>query len=136
MRVFHSLVFDENVETTGNIYTDASWNSQLGLPDKLTIFALTDTVTGTGTGTNQPQLTVQIEEGPDQVHWQSKLGTATTTAEIFNATLQTSANTIAVGRDAGTTPSAGFIRLRIALGGTSPKAHVRIWVTGRGEQIP
>lgn len=133
MRVFHSLVFDENIETTGNIYTDASWNSQLGLPDKLTIFALTDTVTGANTN-----LTVQIEEGPDQVHWQSKLGTATTTAEIFTAALASTANTIAVGRDAGTTPSAGFIRLRIQLGPStaSPKAHVRIWVTGRGEQIP
>src|SRR4051812_44198546 len=129
MRVFHSLVFDENIEATTNIYTDASWNAQLGLPDKLTIFALTDTVSGTS-----PTLSVQIEEGPDQVHWQSKLGTATTTAEIFSTALSAAANTVAVGRDAGAVPSAAFIRLRIALGGTSPKAHVRVWVTGRGEQ--
>lgn len=143
MRVFHSLVLDENLEigtstasTVGTtIYTDASWNSQMGLPDKLTIFALTDTVTGTATGTGAPQLTVQIEESPDQVHFQSK----TTTPEISSTTLSTAANTLAVGRDAGTTPSAAFIRLRTTLsvaGSTGGKAHVRLWVTGRGEQIP
>ena len=133
MRVFHSLVYDENIETTAtNVnYTDASWNSQLGLPDKLTIFALTDTVSGSAT----PNLTVQIEESPDQVHWAAKLTGAT--AEIYTQTLSTAANTPLVGRDAGATPSAAFIRLRIALGGASnAKAHVRIWVTGRGEQIP
>jgi hypothetical protein len=129
MRVFHSLVFDENIESSANLYTDASWNSQLGLPDKLTIFALTDTASGT------PTLSVAIEEGPDQVHWQGKLSTATTTADIFS-TFATTANQILVGRDAGTVPSAAFIRLRITLTGASAKAHVRLWVTGRGEQIP
>jgi hypothetical protein len=126
MRVFHSLVFDENIESSANIYTDASWNSQFGLPDKLTIFALTDTASGT------PTLTVQIEEGPDQVHWASK---STTGAEI-STTIPTTANGLLVGRDPGTTPSAGFIRLRIALTGAGAKSHVRVWVTGRGEQIP
>jgi len=133
MRVFHSLVFDENIEGTASVYTDASWNSQMGLPDKLTIFALTDTVSVTSGTAN---LTVQIDEGPDQVHWNPKLG-STTTAEIFTtATLSTAANSLYVGRDAGTVPSAAFLRLRLALGGGAPKAHVRIWVTGRGEQIP
>ena len=128
MRVFHSLVFDENIESTTDQFIDASWNAQLGLPDKLTLFAVTDTVSGTS-----PTLAVQIQESPDQVHWLNK----STAAEIPSTTaLSTSANTVAVGRDPGTTPSAAFVRLRIALGGTNPKAHVRVWVTGRGEQIP
>jgi hypothetical protein len=139
MRVFHSLVLDENLEagtaTATTIYTDASWNSQMGLPDKLTIFALTDTVASTATGTNTPSLFVQIEESPDQVHFTGK----TTTPEINGTALATNANTLAVGRDAGTTPSAAFIRLRTTLSSgtsTGAKAHVRLWVTGRGEQIP
>lgn len=127
MRVFHSLVFDENIEATTAQYIDASWNAQLGLPDKLTIFAIGDTASGT-----TPTLLVQIEESPDQVHWLNK----NATAEINGSNLSTTANTVLVGRDAGTTPSAAFIRLRIVLGGTTPKAHIRIWVTGRGEQIP
>lgn len=133
MRVFHSLVFDENIESTATATIDASWNSQLGLPDKLTIFALTDTVSMTGT----PTLNVQIEESPDQVHWLNKTGSAG--AAELTATLFTAANTIAVGRDPGTNPSAGFVRLKtwiVGSGGQTPKLHVRLWVTGRGEQIP
>lgn len=141
MRVFHSLVLDENLETgtvasgtaSTTIYTDASWNSQMGLPDKLTIFALADTVVGTGA--TAPTLIVQIEESPDQVHFTSK----TTTPEINSTTLSTSTNTLAIGRDPGTQPSAAFIRLRttLAIAHTAGgKGHVRLWVTGRGEQIP
>jgi len=125
MRVFHSLVFDENIESTATSTIDASWNAQLGLPDKLTIFAVTDTVNVAST------LSVQIQESPDQVHWLNKSGTAELTAS-----LSTSANTVAVGRDAGTVPNAAFVRLIISLAGASPKGHIRVWVTGRGEQIP
>jgi hypothetical protein len=129
MRVFHSLVYDENIESTNTATIDASWNSQLGLPDKLTIFALTDTVSVAST------LNVQIEESPDQVHWMNKTGTAG--LPELTLALATTQNTLGVGRDNGTTPSAGFVRLKLWLvAGSSPKAHVRLWVTGRGEQIP
>lgn len=124
MRVFHTLVFNENMEGTTLLYSDPTHNAVLGLVEKLSIFALGDTVTGT------TSLTVQIEESPDQVHWQSK-GTA---AEINGSALSTSAVVPLVGRDAGTVPASGFLRLRVALTGTTPEAHVRIWVTGRGEQ--
>jgi hypothetical protein len=129
MRVFHSLVFDENIESTATSTIDASWNSQLGLPDKLTIFAVTDTVSG-GTSTSVT-LNVKIQESPDQVHWADKA-----TAAELTATVATNANGLAVGRDPGTTPSAGFIRLLVWLQAQVPKGHVRLWVTGRGEQIP
>ncbi|HVW25107.1 MAG TPA: hypothetical protein VHC69_07025 [Polyangiaceae bacterium] len=129
MRVFHSLVFDENIESSTVTSTiDASWNAQLGLPDKLTIFAVVDTVTQ---GTNVPTLNVQIQESPDQVHWLNKAGSPELTA-----TLSTAANTVAVARDPGTTPNAAYVRLQIWLLGNTPKAHIRVWVTGRGEQIP
>lgn len=125
MRLFHVAVYDENVEGTGTLYTDPSHNALLGSVEKLSIFAITDTASGTS-----PTLTVQIEESGDQVHWVSKAGTA----EINAAAVSTTALTTAVGRDTGATPSNGFLRLRVTLGGTTPKAHVRLWVTGRGEQ--
>src|SRR5207249_1810942 len=104
MRVFHSLVFDENIETSAATSTiDASWNAQLGRPDKLTIFAVTDTVSN---GTTSPTLNVQIQESPDQVHWTNKQA-----APELTSTISTASNSIAVGRDPGTTPSAAFIRL-------------------------
>lgn len=125
MRLFHAKIYDENVEGTTALYTDPSHNSLLGSVEKLSIFAITDTVSGT-----TPTLTVQIEESGDQVHWTNKAGTA----EINGVTLSPTAITLAVGRDTGATPSSGFLRLRVSLGTTSPKAHVRLWVTGRGEQ--
>lgn len=125
MRLFHAQIYDENIEGTTALYTDPTHNGLLGSVEKLSIFALTDTVTGT-----TPTMTVQIEESGDQVHWTNKIATA----EINATSLSTTAVTTAVGRDAGGTPSAGFLRLRVVLGGASPKAHVRIWVTGRGEQ--
>jgi len=125
MRIFHIDLYDDNMEGTTALYTDPSHNALLGSVEKLSIFAITDTVSGTS-----PTLTVQIEESGDQVHWVNKAGTP----EINAVALSTSALTTAVGRDAGGTPSNGFLRLRVVLGGTSPKAHVRLFVTGRGEQ--
>jgi len=118
-------LYDENVEGILPLFTDPSHNALLGSVEKLSIFAITDTVSGTS-----PTMTVQIEESGDQVHWINKTGTA----EINGAALSTTVLTTAVGRDTGATPSSGFLRLRVVLGGTSPKAHVRLWVTGRGEQ--
>src|SRR5437870_2531328 len=101
MRVFHSLVFDENIESTATSTIDASWNAQLGLPDKLTLFAVTDTVSNSAT--NAVTLNVQIQESPDQVHWLNKAGSPELTA-----TLSTAAITPAVARDPGTNPNAAF----------------------------
>ena len=130
MRIFHTQVFNESIEGTGTLYSDPTHNAVMGLVEKLSIFALADTVAVTGTSASVT-LNVVVEESADQVHWIAK----GTVAEI-NATCSTVAVTSLVGRDPGTTPSSGFLRLRVALGtaGTNPEAHVRIWVTGRGEQ--
>lgn len=125
MRLFHAQVYDENVEGTTALYTDPTHNSMLGSVEKLSIFAITDTVSGTS-----PTLQVQIEESGDQVHWVNKAGAA----EIPATAISAAALTTLVGRDTGATPSQAFLRLRVTLGGTTPKGHVRIWVTGRGEQ--
>ena len=68
MRVFHTLVFDDNLEGTATtLYSDPSHNAMLGLVEKLTLFAVSDTVSVTGT------LAVQIEESGDQVRWTTKV---------------------------------------------------------------
>jgi len=118
-------MYDENIEGTTALFTDPSQNALLGSVEKLTIYTITDTVSGTS-----PTLTVQIEESPDQINWTNKSGTA----EINGVALSTTQKTSTVGRDNGTVPASGFIRLRVSVGGTTPKAHIRIWVTGRGEQ--
>ena len=126
MRIFHALVFDTTIEGTTALYSDPQYNDPLGAADALSLFAVGDTASGTS-----PTLTAQMEESGDQVHWNAKAGTA----EINAASLSTSANTIAVGRDSGSTPSSGFVRLKVSLGGTSPKARIRLWATGRGDKV-
>jgi hypothetical protein len=125
MRVYHALVFDENIEGNAALYTDPSFNAQLALCEKLYIYTLSDTVTGTAT------LTVQIEDSPDGVHFNNRTGTAEINAQSISAT----AVTTLVARDAGTNLASAFARLRVSIGGTTVKGHVRIWVTGRGEQV-
>ena len=116
--------FNETLEDTTALYTDDAFGDQLASSDELSIFAIGDTASGTS-----PTITVQIEESPDQIHWSNKA----TTAEINAIALSTTAITTRVARDNGSTPSNGFIRFRVQLGGTSPKAHIRIWATGRSE---
>lgn len=126
MRTFHRCVFDDAIEGTSAVYTGAQWNAVLGLADKLKLVAITDQASGT-----TPTLTVQIEESADQRNWASKSGTA----EINALSVGTSATEIKTGNDAGTVPTGGFVRLRLQLGGTTPKVHVKLYVTGRGELI-
>ena len=124
MRSYHALVFDEVIEGTTAVTSDPAYNAQLAMTEKIELFAVADTVSGT-----TPTLTVQINESPDGVHWRNK----NTTAEINAVSLSTSANTLSVGLDSGTNLGSGLNRLSVTLGGTSPKAHIRIWATGRGE---
>ncbi len=124
MRTFHTLVFNETLESTATLFTESELDDVLASADELSIFAVTDTVSGT-----TPTLTVRIQEGPDQIQWSNKAATA----EINAVALSPTAVTTAVGRDSGAVPSNGFVRLSVSLGGTNPRAHVRIWVTGRSD---
>jgi len=125
MRIQHDLVFDEIVDGTTSVYTDPKWDDVLGYPDKLTLFVVTDGVSGTS-----PTILVQLEEGPDQRNWMNKGGGP----EIPATAISTTAATALAGYDTGAYPNPAYVRARIQLGGTSPRARVRLWVTGRGEQ--
>lgn len=126
MRTFHKLVFDDSVDGTTAVYTPPSVEPLLGLCEALTISGYAAGVSGT-----TPTLTVRIEQSPDQRHWSDRNGTA----EINAASLSTTAETTFQGNDGSPVGATrpGFARLKITLGGTTPKARLRIWVTGRGE---
>jgi len=125
MRVFQAEIFDQTLDSTP-LYVDSAYNSLLGSMEELSIFAVADVLSGTA-----PTLTVQIEESPNQIHWINKQ----VSPEINAAALSLTSTTTAQGRDLGSLPSSGFIRLRVQLGGTTPRARVRLWVTVRVEQI-
>lgn len=117
-----TLVFDDFVVGTTAVYTSPEFNDELGRCERLAIQAITDQVTGTS-----PTLLVQQEHSSDQRNFSNKNGAAEIPATSISAT----ATTVLTGYELGTNPSHGYIRLRIQLGGTSPQAHVKIWVTGR-----
>jgi hypothetical protein len=125
MRVFNQCVFDGYVSGTANVYSDSKHNTVLGLTDQLSVGGYTAQVTGTS-----PTITVQVEQSFDNIRWQSR----NSTAEIAAGALTTgTAETAVQGYDGNpmTRPTLAFARLRIALGGTSPTAQVRLWVIGR-----
>jgi hypothetical protein len=121
MRAFHVLAYESILEGTTTTFSDPRLNDVLGSAEQLRLFAVT-----TDVGGSSPTLTVRIEEGDDE-RWSNKAGTA----EINAAALSTTAVTIARGSDTGGTPTAGKARLSIVLGGTTPRAFLRLWVTGR-----
>jgi hypothetical protein len=126
MRIFHRLVFDGYVNGTANVYSDPMLSTLLGSVDQLAIGGYTTQVSGTS-----PTLTVQVEHSFDNVRWQNRNGAP----EVSSAALSTSVETPFVGYDGDPTqrPSPEFVRLRLALGGTSPAGQLRVWVTGHDQ---
>lgn len=125
MRIFNQLVFDGYVSGTADVFSDSQYYPLLGLADQLSISGYTAQVTGTS-----PTLTVRVEQSFDNVRWQNR----NSTAEISAVSLSASpAETNVQGQDGNPTsrPTLAFARLKITLGGTSPTAQVRLWVTGR-----
>jgi len=125
MRAFHVLAYDGTIDGTTSVYIDAGLNDQLGTADQLRLAAVTDAVSGTS-----PTLTVQVEHSGDNLNWLSRFGTP----EINAVALSTTAPTTTLANAASSALPAAFVRLRIQLGGTSPRAHVRVWATGRAER--
>ena len=121
MRKLAILAFDDFIMNTTTVYTPQSLNDALGAFDKLTMQAVCDSITGTS-----PTITVQIEHSVDQRHWTAKNGTAEIAAVAISVAAPNS-----VGGDTSSVGSLGYVRLAITLGGTSPTAHVKVWVTGR-----
>jgi hypothetical protein len=125
MRIFNQLVFDGYVSgTTESVFSASEYYPLLGLADQLSVSGYTAQVTGTS-----PTLTVRVEQSFDNVRWQNR----NATAEINAATLSTTTETNVQGQDNSPTsrPTLAFARLKITLGGTTPTAQVRLWVTGR-----
>lgn len=126
MRRFCQMVFDDFVVGTTTVYTSPIYEDTLGTADRLAIQAVADQVSG-----SSPRLTVQVEHGSDGRNWTAKSGTP----EINNIAIDTGSTVTLTGTEPGTNPSHTRIRLRIALAGTAPQAHVKLYVTGR-DRVP
>ena len=128
MRSFHVLAYDDVVAGTTAAYTPPHLDDLLGAVESLSFMVSASQATGTS-----PTLTVQVEQSPDEIRWENR----NTTAEINASSLSGTADNIKTANDgdpAGTT-RLPYARLRIQLGGTTPQARVKLWVTGRGELL-
>jgi hypothetical protein len=92
--------------------------------ERLTIGLVVNAVTGTS-----PTITVQLENSPDGTRWLNQGTTPEINAEPLsggdNVVLPTS------NQASRTASFGGLVRLRVAMGGTSPAGSVRLWLVGR-----
>ena len=125
MRKYMKTVLNDFVVGTTVVYTDTGNNDSLGSADKIAMHVVIDQVSGTS-----PTLTLALEHSCDGRNWVAKNVAG---ADIIGQTLSASTTNSFFASDAGTTPFMGFVRIRVALGGTSPVAHVKVHLTGRDD---
>lgn len=119
MRIFHELVFDEFIEGTGLLLTRRFWMPVTGAFETGKLFVVADFVSGSTVA-----LSVQIDESPELNVIQNTIGLALSAVALTPG--QTNTFTAALS-----TPLSYGLQLLVWLTGTSPKAHVRMWLTGR-----
>ena len=121
MRNFLVKAFDEYVVGTTNVYTPTSLGELLGSPDRLCGMFIVHTTTGTS-----PTVTIQFEHSFDGTRWQNQ----NATPEV-NAWAPSGGFANAIPFASTRIPTLNYVRLRIALGGSSPSASLAIWLCGR-----
>ena len=121
MRNFVVKAFDDYVVGTTNVYTPTSLGELFGSADRLCCVAYAHTATGTS-----PSVTMQFEHSFDGTRWLNQ-----------NASPEVSGWAPTGGSASFMTfwstkiPTLNFVRLRIALAGTSPSVPLEIWICGR-----
>ena len=124
MRLFHARVFDDVIGGTNPAYVSASLSDLLGQSDSFHVFIVTSQVTGAS-----PTLSVALETSPDQIMW--TLLQNLVVGQSLNVGTLTNVQAFKMPD-----PFASYyVRLRFTLGGTTPRAHVKAWVTGRADIV-
>ena len=121
MRRYHQKVFDDFVQGTTAVYSDSQSEDKLGEPD----FAILSAVVSDASASGTLALTVTQEDSPDRVYWMSSSNTPIEAEQLTSGTVEVFGGQIY--------PATGFLRLRIELAGTSPKARLALYVTGRDQ---
>ena len=127
MRIFQTKLFDGFVSGTASVYTHTAFSDLLGSVERLTFGATVSAVTGTF-----PTLSVQLESSPDGTRWMNQSGGPELDPTIQGMLVAgDNPAIISSNQSSRTVPIGGLVRMRIALGGTSPAGYVRLWVAGR-----
>ena len=126
MILFTVRAYDGFVEGTASVYTSSEFCELLGSAERLSVSAIVSGSTGTG-----HTLTCQFENSPDGTRWINQ----SSTPELNGAVLDGGHQAFEFVNDDNALVQ-GYVRLRLALGGTSPTAVVRLWVVGRSPSGP
>lgn len=119
MRTFTDIIFDDIIRGTTEVFTSPKFNDLLGRADDLVFEIVVMDSTG-----GSPTITVRYH------HSCSNEGTFTALADLItNGNIATPPYQKVV-QQAG--PLGAYGKLGITLGGSTPTARVRVYVTGRG----
>lgn len=122
MKLFCEKVYDRKINGSTTDYTSPDFDELLATPDKYLCFVRT----AQGGGTS-PTMTIVLQRSNDRLIWDTK-------ATFFSGT---SVSTTAIGThfasDTGSAVGGAYGRLSIALAGTTPSAHLQIFLCGRGQ---
>jgi hypothetical protein len=124
VRIFHELLVDEYVPDTNLRFVKAPWQAVMGNFESLRLFAVADRVSGT-----TPTLFAGLFETPDLTYNRAFAITLLNSVALVTGQM----NALSGAVTASDLCMAYGYDLCYSLGGTSPNAHVRIWVTGRGK---
>lgn len=123
MRTFHELILDRQCESTGVYFPPDPWFVFLGQAHAIRFMIVAD-----GVGGILPTLTVVLFES-------GNLSTGSAVKTLLSAvSLNADVDNIfavAYGLEDAAYPPAKYMLPAVQLGGTDPKARVRIWATGR-----
>jgi len=120
MRNFVVKAFDQYVVGTTNAFSPTNLSELLGSADRLCGIAIVHAITGTS-----PTVTVQFEHSFDGTRWLNQ----NTTPEL-NAWAPAGFSVVQ-GFASTRIPTLNHVRMRVALGGTSPSATLEVWLCGR-----
>lgn len=119
MTVFSGEVFDDSVAGSLTVwYTSAAHNDVLGSGDVLAVQATVQNLSGTS-----PSLTVQVEHSADGKDWIGAGSAIISTLVANNATYY--------GSRQAWPALLGFVRLKVSLGGSSPRCRLKLYACSR-----
>lgn len=125
MRIFHELIIDDFVEDTNLYWTKIHWAPVMGNFEDMRAVLIADRISG-----GAPTVTVTLYEDV-ALDLVANFGNVV----LINGGLtagQTTTLAGAVNSSSPSMPAAYAYPISYILGGTTPKARLRMWITGRG----
>lgn len=127
MRQLQVLCFNDYVLGATPVYSASTFNDVLGRYSTWVFQVVVTKVGGIS-----PRITMWLEHSADARLWKEKGGMPTVSSETINA----NTTNVFVGADLSGIPSLDYVRLKINLEGTGPRAMVSVWACARGKTPP